>query len=76
MSLIEGKGRARFSGGGSKLHIKTILFMMGIVFIIHNMSKKYKDIIFDKDNRLIILIIGVFMIMYIDDYFKNKSDEI
>ena len=75
MSLIEGKGRARL--GGSKLHIKTILFMIGIIFIIHNISKKYKDIIFDKDNRLLVLIISFFMILYIDDYFKNKvSDEI
>ena len=75
MSLIEGKGRPRL--GGSKLHIKTILFMLGIIFIIHNISKKYKDIIFDKDNRLLVLIIGFFMTLYIDDYFKNQvSDEI
>jgi len=73
MSLIEGKGRVRF---GSKLHMKTTIYMIGIIFIIHNMSKKYKDIIFKKENKMLSVIVFVIIILYIDDYFKNESQEI
>ena len=69
------KGRARFGSGGSKLHMKTLIFIMGMTFIIYNMSKKYKEMILKKENKMLSVIVFVIMILYIDDYFKNQESQ-